>query len=816
MSSPFYRSFLLLSIYGLSLISLSAQFTYVDATLENSTLNGATFTLSSPANYTFNDSSGSDGLWSLRTSPSTFEGGTHFESDPGRPPLNGGENDFETLPDIITTLTLPTAGTYRIVVVFQSNSNRDIAARIGSSPSATDTFSNANSLNLDQDIASPDIIFDSSYTNGRTDNAGGADLGTVTTTIDNETIQIFINGFAVTDDLDANGRHDDERTRYDGLAYQLLPPTTGPTHRDIFIIAGQSNADGRGLNNDLTGNLAPFAAPQPNSIIYFSNPAYEENTTPPSDALNDPLYRTWSTLRPGFSIAPPAANGGALPRDTFGVEVSAATVLSQTFPNPAFIKVTRGGTALVRPSEDWYPPSAGTPSEVGPLYTELLSSVENALQDLTDAGDTYTLHAAYWHQGEADTNRSSSYSQLLQTFVSDLRRDLNKPNLRFIVGELAPQRDVLGNFRAAQWDASRAIRNGSFLSSTNLLTSDGTHFDSPSMIEFGLRLGELFLGQGPLIDFEEPAYSTAELDRQNDFESELGITITTTSNSGEYSAGQALTDSLGTTPLTAFRENVLPLAQAQALQAEFFPTQPNSSLLVAGWQTDTNHNNLFDPSETSLGLGLGNDGLFHLRVGSTLTTSGGFPYQSNTWYRLTASWDTPDSSNLTQISLFARDLTNGIDLNGGAAIASITAPLNPSTWLGTGLQLANGMIDSIGVEPPGFQGWLANRFPTLSTEPNVDSDGDSLPNSFEYALGLDPTLSDCPSINSFLSFSNTQVTFSIPEIPRAEDTLIELESSDDLSTWTSAEAEQTDASRDFAFPANEQRRFFRQFLEICD
>ena len=183
----------LVAFTPLLLLAQSNPFTYVDATLANSTLNGAPFTLATPANYDATDPEGDDGLWSYRTTPSSFEGGDHFETDSGRPSL-GAENDHESLADIITSITIPTAGTYRIVAVFQSNNNRDIAARIGTSPGLSDIFTGANSLNLDQSAANPDIIFDSSYSNGRDGSAGGADLGTVTTTTDNETIQIHVNG----------------------------------------------------------------------------------------------------------------------------------------------------------------------------------------------------------------------------------------------------------------------------------------------------------------------------------------------------------------------------------------------------------------------------------------------------------------------------------------------------------------------------------------------------------------------------------------------------------------------------------------------
>ena len=300
----------LFSVFNLSLgLPLLAQFTYVDATLENTTLAGAALTLDPPANYSLVASS-SDNLWRLRDDVSGFEGGgTFFESDTG-----SSAGDSENTGDLVTSVTLPAAGTYRIVAIFNQGSNRDIAARVGSSPTQDDIFDDSNFLSVNQ-TAAPAIVFDSSYTNGRGSNAGAADLGTVTTTTDNEVIQIHVNGFAST------AANDSERTRYDGIGFGLVVPDVpeepvfppgSTTHRDVFIIAGQSNADGRGLNSELVGDFDSFTAQQPEVIIHYSNPAYGDTLDDPAD---DPLYQNWSFVRPGFSIAP--GSNGSLPRGTF-------------------------------------------------------------------------------------------------------------------------------------------------------------------------------------------------------------------------------------------------------------------------------------------------------------------------------------------------------------------------------------------------------------------------------------------------------------------------------------------------------------------
>ena len=169
-----------------------SAFVYVDATSTNTTLDGVA--LEAGVNYLDDGSGGpvTDGLWARRTGTSfaTYENGDVFETDSG-----STTGDRETTGNLVTSVTLPVAGTYEIVAVFAKNSNRDIAARIGAAPTESDIFTASNSLNADQSADSPEIEFDSSYTNGRGGNAGASYLGQVTTTGPKQTLQISVNGY---------------------------------------------------------------------------------------------------------------------------------------------------------------------------------------------------------------------------------------------------------------------------------------------------------------------------------------------------------------------------------------------------------------------------------------------------------------------------------------------------------------------------------------------------------------------------------------------------------------------------------------------
>ena len=240
------------TIDNIRINSQPGPFAYVDATPLNTTLN------SDPENFPngvpleagvnfINDGTGgtgADSLWTYRTDAAfaTFENGAAFESD-----NRSAAEDAEMTPDLITTISIPAPGTYDLVVVFTRNSNRDIAARIGESPTLGDIFSAPYALNTNQAADPLEISFDSSFANGRLNNSGAAYLGTVTTTTVNEDVRVFVNGLARTAAID------DERTQYDGIAYR---PTSGGVSQGLQI---------SGIN------YAPNADPVPTVTLTWSN-----------------------------------------------------------------------------------------------------------------------------------------------------------------------------------------------------------------------------------------------------------------------------------------------------------------------------------------------------------------------------------------------------------------------------------------------------------------------------------------------------------------------------------------------------------------
>lgn len=254
-------------------------------------------------------------------------------------------------------------------------------------------------------------------------------------------------------------------------------------HYHVFILAGQSNMDGRGNKSDLTGELAKYAKPQPDVRICYSN-----------STIRGPYASDgWVALEPGFSVPPGTREKfGAnykLPGETFGPEVSFGRTIADamTGKHIAIIKFSEGGTSL---HKDWNADTRGA------LYDQMLAFVNKSLASLKDSGDTYELAALVWHQGESDSSLpDGEYQKLLTNFITRVRKDLKEPQLLFVIGEVYDNghRDRV---RAGQHATTQAVDRTIFVSADGLKTSDnGTHFDAASQIELGRRLAKVALSR---------------------------------------------------------------------------------------------------------------------------------------------------------------------------------------------------------------------------------------------------------------------------------------------------------------------------------
>ena len=150
-----------------------------------------------------------------------------------------------------------------------------------------------------------------------------------------------------------------------------------------------------------------------------------------------------------------------------GMAFSFAQALSAGFPKKTFglVHNARGGTRI----GDW---------QRGKVYYEA------ALKRLRPVLNNGQLIGVIWHQGESDAG-SKTYAKDLRNMIESFRKDLKRPDLPFVIGEVL-QESALANNKAMREYADSDPRC-SLVSASDLKRYDFAHFDAPSQITMGQR-----------------------------------------------------------------------------------------------------------------------------------------------------------------------------------------------------------------------------------------------------------------------------------------------------------------------------------------
>ena len=221
----------------------------------------------------------------------------------------------------------------------------------------------------------------------------------------------------------------------------------------LYLLIGQSNMAGRGVVEEQDKQAHP-------RVLKFT----KENAWAPA---TDPLHFDKPIAGVGLGSSFGRAMAEADPDVTIGL-----------------IPCAVGGTPLSR----W--------SKGGDLYQQALERAKLALKD-------GTLKGILWHQGENDAGAEATarnYAERLTKMVHDLRADLGAGEVSFVAGKLGeflkredkdgkPSHWPLVNEQIAA--LPKSVSNAAAVESTGLKPkSDGVHFDSPSLREFGQRYAE--------------------------------------------------------------------------------------------------------------------------------------------------------------------------------------------------------------------------------------------------------------------------------------------------------------------------------------
>lgn len=121
---------------------------------------------------------------------------------------------------------------------------------------------------------------------------------------------------------------------------------------------------------------------------------------------------------------------------------------------------------------------------------------KNAVKRAKLAMKVCTLKGVLWHQGESDSRSektAKSYGQRLSGMIAALRKDLGRPKLPVVVGELGRflNEKRLPHFKTvnqALRGLPKAVPHTAFVESADLKAKrDGVHFDRKSLHIFGRR-----------------------------------------------------------------------------------------------------------------------------------------------------------------------------------------------------------------------------------------------------------------------------------------------------------------------------------------
>jgi len=220
----------------------------------------------------------------------------------------------------------------------------------------------------------------------------------------------------------------------------------------VYILAGQSNMDGRAPNSEFPPELQEN---RPDIQIYFID--------------------QWLDLQLGLNTRDPNNLSG--PEITFGRSVLEKNKGKKT----ALIKSSMGGTSL---SYGWRP-------GYGPQWLDMVEDVTDAMATLSQDCNPVIV-GFIWMQGESDTSNQSTaeaYEQNLTDFIQAVRTEFSVPNLPFVIGQIsdAPSLTYSAIVRQAQLNVSENVANTALVITTDLDFLDIVHYDTNGVIELGYR-----------------------------------------------------------------------------------------------------------------------------------------------------------------------------------------------------------------------------------------------------------------------------------------------------------------------------------------
>jgi len=235
------------------------------------------------------------------------------------------------------------------------------------------------------------------------------------------------------------------------LPLALLRAADAPKPVKVFILAGQSNMEGQGLiqadpkRNSGKGSLE-FLAKDPATSARFAHLMDKNGHW----RVRDDVWISYLDRKGPLTV------GYGARTTSIGPELGFGWVVGDALEAPVLlIKCAWGGKSL---AVDFRPPRAGKPpyslgektdaaiardpTILGKYYRETLALTKAALANLKGlvpgSDGRYELAGFGWHQGWNDRINNKfnvEYKSNMACFIRDMRKDLNAPNLPFVIAE---------------------------------------------------------------------------------------------------------------------------------------------------------------------------------------------------------------------------------------------------------------------------------------------------------------------------------------------------------------------------------------------
>lgn len=242
----------------------------------------------------------------------------------------------------------------------------------------------------------------------------------------------------------------------------------------IFLVAGQSNTDGRVKTSD------------PNTPLYLKDNKLDQVKVWNGQEIED--YDLTKTGKKGNGSGW-VVSGQSHARYSFAHV--ALKNISEKSTDILVCQVTSGGTPLAGVENtrgSWNFDYDSIPDKTPRLLQDLKRRYDSLTAWLNTKKTSYEIDALLWHQGERDAQigREDEYFTNFSNLIESVREFTGTTNLPVIFGSVNSRSDAYNSIiRQAHFQIAEEIPHTYCRDNNDLSLSDGLHFDAQSCNTFG-------------------------------------------------------------------------------------------------------------------------------------------------------------------------------------------------------------------------------------------------------------------------------------------------------------------------------------------